>query len=106
MATDAISVQPSTLPPTSYDEVPYSSHPYSQTHPNRLAVMSTLFGMRPAPVDGCRVLELGSASGGNLTPVAASFPNSQFIGIDLSSRQIADGQQIIQALGLTNIELE
>jgi len=106
MATDAISVQPSTLPPTSYDEVPYSSHPYSQTHPNRLAVMGTLFGLKTAPIDRCRVLELGCASGGNLTPVAASFPNSQFVGLDLSSRQIADGQQIIGALGLKNIELQ
>ena len=32
----------------SYDEVPYESHPFAQTHPNRLATVATLFGLRPA----------------------------------------------------------
>jgi methyltransferase-like protein/protein-L-isoaspartate O-methyltransferase len=92
-------------PRTSYDEVPYSSFPYAQSHPNRLAVVGTLFGMTPAPVDRCRVLELGCASGGNLIPMAAAFPDSSFVGIDLSSRQVAEGVQTIETLGLRNIEL-
>ncbi|MEX2140215.1 MAG: class I SAM-dependent methyltransferase [Pirellulales bacterium] len=92
-------------PRTSYDEVPYSSFPYSQSHPNRLAVVGTLFGMTPAPVDRCRVLELGCASGGNLIPMAAAFPEGSFVGIDLSSRQVAEGVQTIETLGLRNIEL-
>jgi hypothetical protein len=32
---------------TSYDEVPYESHPYPQTHPSRLVAVATLFGLRP-----------------------------------------------------------
>jgi methyltransferase-like protein/2-polyprenyl-3-methyl-5-hydroxy-6-metoxy-1,4-benzoquinol methylase len=92
-------------PRTSYDEVPYSSFPYAQSHPNRLAVVGTLFGMTPAPVDCCRVLELGCASGGNLIPMAMAFPQASFVGIDLSSRQIAEGKQTVEALGLRNIEL-
>jgi hypothetical protein len=44
---------------TLYDEVLYPSGLYAQTHPDRLATMATLFGMRPEPVDRCRVLELG-----------------------------------------------
>ena len=44
---------------TSYDEVPYPSGAFEQTHPDRLATMATLFGMTPAQVDRCRVLELG-----------------------------------------------
>ena len=63
MATDEITTEPATEELTSYDEVPYSSHPYVQTHPYRLAVMGVLFGMTPAPVDRCRVLELGCAGG-------------------------------------------
>jgi hypothetical protein len=51
---------------TSYDEVPYESYPFAQTHPDRLATVATLLGMQPAPVEQCRVLELGCASGGNL----------------------------------------
>lgn len=89
----------------SYDEMPYESHPYPQTHPSRLNVVATLFGMKPAPVDRCRVLELGCASGGNLIPMAEQLPGSEFIGVDLSGRQIADGQQIVQMLGLPNISL-
>jgi hypothetical protein len=90
---------------TSYDEVPYESHPFAQTHPDRLATVATLFGMRPAPVDRCRVLELGCAAGGNLIPMALTLPGSRFVGIDLASRQIAEGWQVVEALGLDNIEL-
>jgi methyltransferase-like protein/SAM-dependent methyltransferase len=92
--------------PNSYDEVPYESHPFPQTHPDRLATVATLFGMRPAPVDRCRVLELGCAGGGNLIPMAVALPESRFFGVDLSGRQIADGQKTVDALGLTNIELK
>jgi len=90
---------------TSYDEVPYDSWSFPQTHPARLATLATLFGMAPVPIERCRVLELGCASGGNLIPMALSLPNSHFIGIDLSGRQIADGQATVQALGLANVEL-
>lgn len=90
---------------TSYDEVPYASHPFPQTHPDRLATVATLFGLRPPPVQRCRVLELGCASGGNLIPMAEQLPEGRFLGIDLSARQIADGQAIIDQLGLGNIEL-
>ena len=90
---------------TSYDRVPYKSNPFPQTHPDRLATMATLFGMHPAAVERCRVLELGCASGGNLLPMADQFPESQFLGIDASSRQIADGQELLNRSGLTNVEL-
>lgn len=89
----------------SYDEVPYSKKPYPQSHPDRLAVLATLFGMKPAPIDRCRVLELGGGGGGNIIPMASSLPGSQFLGIELSERQVADGQATIQALGLKNVEI-
>jgi methyltransferase-like protein/2-polyprenyl-3-methyl-5-hydroxy-6-metoxy-1,4-benzoquinol methylase len=91
--------------PYSYDEVPYESHPFPQSHPDRLAVMAALFGMKPKPINGCRVLELGCASGGNLVPMAAGLPGSRFVGVELSARQIADGRALIEAAGLKNIEL-
>lgn len=90
---------------TSYDEVPYESHPYPQSHPDRLATIATLFGMAPTPVARCKVLELGCASGGNLIPMAASLPESEFVGIDGSARQIADGQELLDALKLKNVTL-
>ncbi len=90
---------------TSYDEVPYPSFSYPQTHPDRLATLATLFGMTPPPVERCRVLELGCASGGNLIPMAEALPHSEFVGIDLSERQIAAGQAAASALGLKNLTL-
>lgn len=34
---------------TSYDEIPYKSNPFPQTHPDRLATLARLFGMTPTP---------------------------------------------------------
>ena len=89
----------------SYDEVPYESGPFSYTHPDALASVATLYGMTPPDVERARVLELGCAEGGNLIPVALSLPNGRFVGLDLSPRQIADGQSLIERLDLKNIEL-
>lgn len=90
---------------TTYDLVPYTSHPFPQTHPDRLATVATLLGLSPPPIERCRVLELGCASGGNLAPMAVSLPESHFVGVDLSARQIEEGQRVVATLGLTNIEL-
>ena len=90
----------------SYDDVPYESHPFAQTHPNRLATVATLFGLRPVPVHRCRVLELGGASGGNLAPMADELRESQFVCIDYSPRQIEEGNRLVETLGLKNLELK
>ncbi|MFT7582367.1 MAG: methyltransferase-like protein/trans-aconitate methyltransferase [Myxococcota bacterium] len=87
----------------SYDASPYPAHAYWRTHPDQLCVMATLFGMTPAPVDRCRVLELGCAVGGNLLPMAAASPTSQFVGIDLSPVQIEHANAAATALGLDNL---
>src|SRR5262245_19579908 len=90
---------------TLYDEVLYPSGLYVQTHPDRLATVATLFGMNPAPVENCRVLELGCNDGTNLIAMAYALPRSQFVGIDVAERPIASGQAIIDELGLRNISL-
>jgi SAM-dependent methyltransferase len=92
-------------PKTSYDEVPYESFPFPQTHPDRLAVIATLLGLKPPVVARCRVLELGCAAGGNLIPMAANLPDAAFVGVDLSQVQIRQGQTLIDQIGLKNIEL-
>lgn len=89
----------------SYDQIPYPTLPRRLTHPNRLAVMARLFGMHPAPLTRCRVLDLGCGNGNNLIPMAGQLPESEFIGLDLSARQVAAGQAQIAELGLTNIRL-
>jgi methyltransferase-like protein/2-polyprenyl-3-methyl-5-hydroxy-6-metoxy-1,4-benzoquinol methylase len=93
-------------PLTSYDAIPYNSKPYAQTHPDRLASVAALLRLEPPDPRRCRVLELGCAAGGNLIPLALAAPESSFLGIDLSRRQVADGQETIQKLALPNIELK
>ena len=90
---------------SAYDALPYSVCAFAQTQPDRLATIGTLFGMHPAPPANCRVLELGCAQGGNLIPMALGSPRSHFVGIDLSARQVADGQVIVRELGLKNVDL-
>ena len=34
---------------TSYDSMPYISHPFMQTHPDRLAAVATLLGLHRRP---------------------------------------------------------
>ncbi|HEY2862393.1 MAG TPA: class I SAM-dependent methyltransferase [Casimicrobiaceae bacterium] len=92
-------------PRTSYDDFPYESVPLRQTHPDHLATVAALFGFAAADAGCCRVLEIGCASGGNLIPLAASYPEATFVGIDLSTVQVARGAAKIEALGLTNIRL-
>jgi SAM-dependent methyltransferase/methyltransferase-like protein len=91
--------------PNVYDEVLYPAAAFPQTHPNRLATVAFLRGMQPAPIDGCRVLELGCGVGTNLIGMAFQLPASEFIGLDLAQRPIASGQTFVQALGLENITL-
>ena len=92
--------------PTSYDEVPYISVPFPQTHPDRLATTARIFGLTQPRRDRCRVLELGCASAGNLIPMAFNLPGSEFVGIDLSRHQVDDANAVIRRLGLTNIRVE
>jgi methyltransferase-like protein/SAM-dependent methyltransferase len=92
-------------PASSYDDTPYDSFSYPQSHPNRVAAVAKLFGMEPQPVARWRILELGCASGGNLLPIADAWPDTRCLGIDLSQRQIADGAEAVRHAGATNIEL-
>lgn len=91
---------------TSYDEVPYDARPRYATHPDCLATLARLLGMSPAPVERCRVLELGCSTGGNLFPLAEALPHASFVGVDLSERQIETGRKVASALGLNNLRLE
>lgn len=90
----------------SYDEVPYPIWPHWATHPARLAVIATLFGLRPAPASRARVLEIGCAGGGNLVPCALAFPESTFLGIDRSPLQVDFATWQAAQLGLRNIAFE
>ena len=88
-----------------YDEVLYPATVFPQTHPNRLATVAFLRGVQPAPINRCRVLELGCGVGSNVIGMAFQLPQSEFIGLDLARRPIATGQAFVAELGLRNISL-
>ena len=96
------------MPPSSnaYDTVPYPSLAFLQTHPDRLAVMGTLFGMHPPAVEHCRVLEIACGDGSNLIPMAFGLPVSEFVGVDLAAKPVELAQRKIRRAGLQNIRIE
>lgn len=87
----------------SYDAVPYQSNFQPQMHPDRMATLAALLGMKPAAVENCRYLEIGCGEGDNLIGFAYSLPESEFVGIDLSARQIETANRSVAELGLKNI---
>jgi methyltransferase-like protein/2-polyprenyl-3-methyl-5-hydroxy-6-metoxy-1,4-benzoquinol methylase len=91
---------------TTYDHVLYPSLAHVQTHPDRLGTIAALFGMQTAPVEKCRVLELGCGDGTNLISMAYQLPGSEFVGIDAAGRAITEGQQMIRDLSLHNVRLQ
>jgi methyltransferase-like protein/SAM-dependent methyltransferase len=89
----------------SYDEVPYESYAFPQSHPRHLASVAALFGMEPGRLEEARVLEIGCAGGGNLLPMAAAYPSSWFVGVDVSPVQIGRAREAVEALGFRNVRL-
>lgn len=90
---------------TSYDELPYTDNSFHYTHPDHMATVGLLHGLPVARPEGCRVLELGCAMGGNVIPMALKLPGASFVGIDLSARQVDEGRATVEALGLANVDL-
>ena len=91
------------MPKNSYDEFEYPCWPRPQTHPRNLAALAILSGIEPPPLSGCRVLEVGCNDGGNLTPIALNYPNSDCIGIDLAETPIQAATEYAAAAGAGNV---
>jgi 2-polyprenyl-3-methyl-5-hydroxy-6-metoxy-1,4-benzoquinol methylase len=83
-----------------YDRVPYSNHPYAQTHPDRLATVAILHGLEPPDPLCARVLELGCGAGGNLMAMVAATPGIRAVGVDLAREPIESGRAMAAAVGL------
>ena len=89
---------------TTYDSVPYPSYCYPQSSPAQLHAIAHLFGLKPVDFRKAKMLEIGCAAGGNILPLAARFPESSFLGIDLSTKQISEATDRVEKLGLKNIQ--
>ena len=88
-----------------HDRIHYPGGAWEHSHPDRIAANARMYGLSPAPVERCRVLELGCGAGGNLVPMAHGLPGARFLGIDVAARPIEIGRGLAGALGLANIEL-
>lgn len=89
----------------SYDDLMYESGAFPQTAINNLEARARLMGLQPAPAANAKVLELGCSMGGNIITQALYYPDAEFVGIDLSGRQVAHGNAIIEKMGLENVRL-
>lgn len=88
-----------------YDEISYPSYAYIHTAPEVMGAVARLFGMIPHDLENARVLEIGCASGGNILPMAARYPNATFVGIDHSDVQINLAEKAAEAMKLGNVRL-
>lgn len=80
----------------------YPEHRISPLALHASAALNHVAAVLPA---FARVLEIGCGAGEALIAHARAWPNSIALGIDLDEARIGEGQQQIQASGLTNIEL-
>ena len=88
-----------------HDRIRYPGGAWEHSHPDRIAANARMFGLESAPVERCRVLELGCGAGANLVPMACGLPDARFVGIELAARPVERGRRLAGALGLSNIEL-
>ena len=88
-----------------YDTVTYPSMVHPQMHPCALAAIARLHGIHAASPAHCRLLEIGCGEGVQLLALAMAYPDSEFIGVDMSHAAIARGEVARTALGLGNLHL-
>src|SRR3984893_4963459 len=91
---------------SSYDEFRYPGRVYPQASIERMAMLAALYGLEPPPVQGCRVLELGCGEGGHLIPLASVFPESEFLGVDLSEVSVGRAENVAAQLGLKKLRFK
>ncbi len=92
---------------SSYDEQPYKSSAFANYSLSRLLALRKLLAFESISVatkkSGWRVLEIGCSFGGNLISSALSHPDSEFIGVDLSSEQIKEANRIAKSMDIKNL---
>jgi methyltransferase-like protein/2-polyprenyl-3-methyl-5-hydroxy-6-metoxy-1,4-benzoquinol methylase len=88
--------------PSSYDTMPYPPYSFPATHPGKLAAIGRLFQLDTPDPAKARILELGCGPGMNSLAMAQIFPEAEVIGVDNSSKQIAQANETLAATGLGN----
>jgi 2-polyprenyl-3-methyl-5-hydroxy-6-metoxy-1,4-benzoquinol methylase len=67
-------------------------------------ILPLIPGLRDRLAEGIRVLDLGCGRGRAVMHLAASFPASTFLGVDLSEEAVAFARAEAEARGLRNVE--
>lgn len=80
---------------------PPMSHPLSD--PAMSAVAARIGGLEVEHPRSARILEIGCCSGHNLIPLAMRWPASEFVGIDLAERSVAEANERAAASGVGNV---
>jgi SAM-dependent methyltransferase len=92
-------------PQFAYDRVAYPSFVLDDLTPNRLRASALAHGLRPPDVATASILEIGCGDGINLIGFGAVYPNARAVGFDLSASAIERGRELVEASGLTNVDL-
>ncbi|MGN7611333.1 methyltransferase regulatory domain-containing protein [Magnetococcales bacterium HHB-1] len=87
-----------------YDHSAMVSLPYPDSRPEHLKTVAKVSGFDSTDIHSARVLELGCIAGGNILPLAALYPDSNFVGVDMISSAIREARQAARELDLNNIE--
>ncbi len=88
-----------------YDKYHFISKPSLERHLEKISCVSMLWGLNVSALNEACVLELGCGAGDNLIPMALSYQDSYFVGVDISHSQVKKGNENIKKLGLKNIIL-
>jgi SAM-dependent methyltransferase len=83
---------------------PAMSHPPAD--PAVSGVAALLGGLDVRVPSKARVIEIGCASGHNLIPLAMRWPESRFVGIDLSEAAIQQARDLAEAAGAGNVAFQ
>jgi SAM-dependent methyltransferase len=80
---------------------PPMSHP--STDPAAVAVAARIGGLATPDPSRSRILEIGCATGHNLLPLAVRWPDSSFVGIDISEDAVNTANRRAEEAGLSNV---
>lgn len=88
---------------SSYEEKPYATFALHEAELRKLAALARLHGVEVASPEKCSVLEIGCGNGMNVLPLAERYPESRFVGFDLSGAHIREAQMAAAQCHLTNV---
>ena len=84
-------------------DVPYLRHFVHDLSPTELRIAAALNGFAPPPADDFDYCELGAGNGDTVVTLAAAYPKSRFVGVDLNPAHVAVATGLATKGGLTNV---